>query len=145
MLGSGWREKEQVGDHVKWPTEHRETGYWIASIWSPRIQDVETFDCGCAYDRETGAPRPADPDCRWCHGDPGSRSMGITWGLHAVVMNGSRLAWDPHPARDPNATLYFRSAVTFECVDPAKLVPRCRQGACGEGLIDRQDCYHRKG
>ena len=111
---------ERIGDHVNWPTHHWEQGYWIASVWSPRIPDRETFDCGCAYDSDN-QPKPPDPDCRWCHGEPHKRSMGITWGLHAVVMRGARLAWDPHPSRDPNAGLYFAGAVTFVVTDPALL------------------------
>lgn len=114
-------EPERIGDHVNWPTHHYESGYWIAGIWSSRIPDTEAFDCGCAYD-ENNEPKAADPDCRWCHGEPHKRSMGITWGLHAVVMKDARLAWDPHPDRDPNATLYFTGATTWQVTDPAQLV-----------------------
>lgn len=120
MLGDGWQEVERIGDHVNWPTRHHESGYWMATIWSPRIPDTESFDCGCAYD-ENNQPKAADPDCRWCHGEPHKRSMGITWGLHAVVMRNGVLAWDPHPERDASATLYFRSATTWRVDDPSLL------------------------
>lgn len=132
-------EPERIGDHVNWPTYHHEPGYWIAGIWSPRIPDREVFGCGCA-DRVPGG----DPACEWCHGEPDKRSHGISWGLHAVVMENARLAWDPHPLRDPNMTLYFSGATTFQVTDPAKIPMRCQKGACGEGLIDPQDCYHRR-
>lgn len=99
-----------------WPTEHREDGYWIAIVRSPRIPDVETFGCGCA-DRVPGG----DPACKWCHGEPGKRSMGIRWGLHAVVMFGWHLAWDPHPDSDGKIGP-IRAAETFHLADPAPAI-----------------------
>lgn len=131
---------ERIGDHVNWLTGHHEQGYWMAAIWSPRIPDREMTGCGCT-DRTDGA---GDPDCEWCHGRPAERNLGILWGLHAVVMFNDQLVWDPHPDADPNATLYFNSATTWYVEDPARLTPRCRKGACGEDIIDQQDCYHRK-
>jgi hypothetical protein len=125
MLGEGWRGKERIEDYVNWPTSHYERGYWMATIWSPRIPDVETFDCGCAYDQNNESTDP-DPNCKWCHGDPGSRSMGITWGLHAVVMLGANLAWDPHPAREKNPTLYFCGASKWTVTDPSQLISKAK-------------------
>lgn len=130
-------QPERIGDHLNWPTDHYERGYWLASIWSPRIPDQEVRGCGCAA-RVTGG----DPACEWCHGKPGERFHGISWGLHMVVMENRTLVWDPHPARDPSATLYFQAATTFHVNDPSRLLTRCQKGACGEGLIDPRDCYH---
>jgi hypothetical protein len=119
LLGTGWQNPESIGDYRLWPTSHHEMGYWIAGIWSPRIPDEEKFGCGCV-ERVPGG----DPECEWCHGEPEKRSMGIQWGLHAVVMQYGQVAWDPHPEaedRGPDETIYFRSAVTFHVVDPAQL------------------------
>lgn len=116
MLGAGWKDIERIGDHEVWPTEHREPGFWVASIWSPRIPDRETFGCGCA-DRTPGG----NPECEWCHGKPHERSMGISWGLHAVVMRDNRLVWDPDPDRDPDLKLRFRGAMTWRIANPAQL------------------------
>lgn len=111
------RVPETLDSWREWPTHHYEPGFWIATIKSPRIPDVEQFGCGCAARVEGG-----DPACRWCHGEPDKRSMGIQWGLHAVVMEGGRLAWDPHPEADPDAPLIFRGATAFRVSDPARLV-----------------------
>jgi hypothetical protein len=46
--------------------------------------------------------RPRIPDVR--------QRLGIDWGLHAVVMQDARLAWDPHPAARPGAAMSFHSA-----------------------------------
>jgi hypothetical protein len=130
---------ERIGDHLGWPSEHHERGYWLAGIWSSRIPDREMRGCGCAS-RVAGG----DPSCEWCHGRPDERFLGIEWGLHMVVMENWSLVWDPHPERDPDAPLYIQSATTFHVGDPAKLIARCTRGACGEGLIDAHDCYHRE-
>lgn len=136
-LGDG---PERIGDHVNWPTHHHEQGYWMAAIWSPRIPDEEMRGCGCA-DRTSGA---GDPACEWCHGQPSERRLGINWGLHAVVMFNAKLVWDPHPDAAPTTqTMYFDAATTWHVDDPSQIPRRCRKGACGEGLIDPQDCYHR--
>lgn len=113
MLGDGWKRVERAGDHEQWPTSHYEPGYWLAGIWSTRIPDVERFGCGCA-ERVPGG----DTNCRWCEGCPDERFMGVDWGLHVVVMQNARVAWDPHPDANPDAPLYFRSATTFRLVDP---------------------------
>jgi len=102
-----------------WPTRHHERGYWIASVYSYRIPDVHEFGCGCAS-RTNGV---GDPECRWCAGKPHERSMGIRWGLHAVVMHGAKCVWDPHPERDKGFGP-FRSATTFHVEDPALLAAR---------------------
>ncbi len=108
---------EQLDDLDSWPTSHYHPGYWIAAIKSPRIPAREAFGCGCTESVPDG-----DPDCRWCEGEPGKRSMGIEWGLHAVVMHGGVVAWDPHPEaedRDPDEPILFYSATTFVVVDPS--------------------------
>lgn len=133
-------DPETLESYKQWPTTHWEDGYWIAAVWSPRIPDREEFGCGCPEHTEDGKP---DPDCRWCHGKPETRSMGIFWGLHAVVMRGGELAWDPHPERTGTVGP-FQSATTFVAVDVGRLIPRCVKGACGEGLVDSADCYHRR-
>ena len=107
---------ETLDSWKDWPWQHYEPGYWIAGVHSPRIPDVETFGCGC-----TSKVPGGDPECRWCHGKPDERSMGIAWGLHAVVMHGSALAHDPHPEADGTVGR-FRSAATFHLDDPAPAV-----------------------
>lgn len=110
---SGSRGSHEEPDSWKaWPTHHYEPGYWIAGVYSYRIPDVEEFGCGCV-ERVPGG----DPECEWCHGEPGKRSMGIRWGLHAVVMQNGRCVWDPHPERDKGFGP-FRSAITFGIADP---------------------------
>lgn len=107
---------ETLDSWKDWPAEHREEGYWIATVYSPRIPDVELFGCGCAAKVPGG-----DPSCQWCGGKPDTRSMGIAWGLHAVVMRGGALAWDPHPESD-GTIVRFRGATTFHLDDPAPAV-----------------------
>lgn len=119
-------DREHLDDWKKWPTRHYADGYWIATVWSPRIPDVETFGCACAS-RVPGG----DPECKWCHGKPDERSMGIRWGLHAVVAKGGRIVWDPHPdaQHDDETEWYFAGATRFVLHDPSALVPRDRSVA----------------
>lgn len=117
MLGDSWKEPETLDSWRTWPDRHFENGYWIATIYSHRIPDVEEFGCGCG----------GDPSCKWCGGRPESRSMGITWGLHAVVMFGGRLAWDPHPERTGKVGP-FRGAMIFRLEDPAPAFRALRDG-----------------
>jgi hypothetical protein len=112
-LGSTWRLNETLESWREWPTSHYLEGYWIATVHSSRIPNFERFGCGCT-ERVPGG----DPECKWCAGKPETRSMGIAWGLHAVVMEGDRLAWDPHPERTGEVGP-FRGATTFRLADPA--------------------------
>jgi hypothetical protein len=116
LVCDSWKGEETFESWREWPEEHHEDGFWIATVRSPRIPTCERFGCGCA-DRVPGG----DPECKWCHGEPGKRSMGIAWGLHAVVMRYGTLAWDPHPERDGTIGP-FRSATTFRLTDPAPAV-----------------------
>jgi len=108
QTGEGWRNWPELGDH-------REFGYWIAGVHSPRIPDEIMRGCGCA-DRTPGG----DPDCEWCHGKPDERFLGIQWGLHAVVMNDRELVWDPSPRR-ADGVARLRAATTWHVIDPSKL------------------------
>jgi hypothetical protein len=116
-------DAETLDSWRDWPTNHYEEGFWIATVYSHRIPDVETFGCGCAS-RVPGG----DPDCKWCHGEPDKRPMGIQWGLHAVVMQHGRLAWDPHPERDKGFGP-FAGATTFRVVNPALALSALRKAA----------------
>lgn len=116
ILGDLWKEPETLDSWRQWPATHHEFGYWIATVKSSRIPDLQRFGCGCADDAGVG-----DPSCKWCHGKPGERSMGIQWGLHAVVMRNRDLAWDPHPLRDGTVGP-FRGAETFHLDDPAPAI-----------------------
>lgn len=114
VLGLGHRET--LESWRDWPTEHAEQGYWIAGVYSPRIPDIELFGCGC-----TARVPGGDLACEWCAGKPEERSMGISWGLHAVVMRGHELAHDPHPESD-GTIVRFSGATTFLLTDPAPAV-----------------------
>jgi hypothetical protein len=111
--------EETLDDWKSWPTSHYEEGYWIATVYSHRIPDYMEYGCGCVA-RVPGG----DPECKWCHGDPGSRAMGIVWGLHAVVFQHGRLAWDPHPERDKGFGP-FRGVTRFVLADPAPAFAAC--------------------
>lgn len=102
-------EAETLESWRDWPTEHHEQGYWIATVYSHRIPDVELRGCGCEGLR---------PDCEWCGGEPESRVLGIAWGLHAVVMRNRECVWDPHPERDRGFGP-LAGAMTFYLEDPA--------------------------
>lgn len=104
---------EEIGEHINWPTSCWNPGYWIATVWSPRIPDEEVFGCGCG----------ADPDCQWCHGEPEKRKHPPRLGLHAVVMENGGLAFDPHPEREADPTLYFYGAAVIHVGNPALLSP----------------------
>lgn len=117
-LSDTWAQRETLDSWKKWPADHHEPGYWIATVYSYRIPDVEEFGCGCADSVPGG-----DPACRWCHGNPGGRYLGIAWGLHAVVMRHGECVWDPHPERDKGFGP-FRAATTFRVEDPALLAAR---------------------
>lgn len=111
----GIAEPETLDSWREWPQSHYEPGYWIAAVKSPRIPDVEEFGCGCVAQVPGG-----DPECEWCGGKPETRSMGIRWGLHAVVMRHGRCVWDPHPERSDTVGP-FAGATTFRAVDPGAL------------------------
>lgn len=115
MLGDTWAEVETLDSWREWPTEHNVRGYWIATVYSHRIPDEERFGCGCA-DRMPGG----DPKCKWCHGEPDKRPMGIQWGLHAVVMKHGECDWDPHPERAKGFGP-FRCATRWYAADPAQI------------------------
>lgn len=101
--------KPNLDAYLAWPTSHVEPGFWIATIWSPRIPDTLEYGCGCASKVPGG-----DPECQWCHGKPDERFLGVAWGLHAVVMEDDHLAWDPHPDATEGQLLYIRDVTTFE-------------------------------
>jgi hypothetical protein len=125
---TGWDRVETLDSWRSWPERHYESGYWIGTVYSHRIPDREMRGCGCTQRSPEG-----DPNCKWCGGDPSSRSLGIEWGLHAVVMNNANLAWDPHPERDRGFGP-FRSAKRFVLEDPAPAIRALRM--VKEGLRD---------
>lgn len=43
-LGDTWKGVETLDSYKEWPERHFEHGYWIATVWSPRIPDIETPD-----------------------------------------------------------------------------------------------------
>lgn len=116
LVGGKAGELEYLEDVHTWPKvgEVLHRGFWIAGVKSPRVPAKEIFGCWC---KEDGS---GDPECEWCHGKPKKRYHGVEWGLHAVVMNGSSLAWDPHPRRDDGVGP-IHNATTWRVIDPAKL------------------------
>lgn len=56
------------------------------------------------------APAP----CSYCD------ATGLKPSLHAIVMRGREIAWDPHPQRDMGH-LGFVSGEQFGCPDPTKI------------------------
>lgn len=81
--------------------------HWIATVKSPRGK----ARCGgCKGTRELDG----DP-CQWCD------ATGLVPSLHAVVMCGREIVWDPHPQREMGH-LGFLSGEWFIVRDPAKLV-----------------------
>lgn len=95
--------------------------YWIATVLSPR---GKTRCNVCKGERETAtqwdkelstyqildAPAP----CSYCD------ATGLKPSLHAIVMRGREIAWDPHPQRDMGH-LGFVSGEQFGCPDPTKI------------------------
>jgi hypothetical protein len=103
-----------------WPSER----YWIATVKSPRGKTRCSVCKGekatsRQWDGELGdyvefdEPQP----CGHCE------ATGLVASLHAVVMYGRDLVWDPHPQRDMGH-LGFVSGNQFGVADPSLLVPR---------------------
>lgn len=117
QVSRDYNRAEHLDDWRSWPRTLYRPGYWIASVYSPRIPDEAVTGCGCV-ERVPGG----DPECEWCHGSPEDRHHGVRWGLHAVVMKNGQCAWDPHPERVRDPRFHFRSAMTFVVEDPAVLL-----------------------
>lgn len=75
--------------------------YWIATVKSPRSLQ-RCSNC-----------KGADGGCEWC-------TDGRYPSLHAIVMRGKHIAWDPHPERDMGH-LGFVQGDWFVALDPARL------------------------
>lgn len=91
-VGDSWGQTRDPEAYLEWPTEHFCFGYWMATVWSPRVVDLV--------------------------GDDGY----MEWGLHAVVMRGSDLAWDPFPGADwSEEPMRFRSCTSWRVWDPGQL------------------------
>lgn len=83
--------------------------YWIATVKSPRSK------ARCNGCKGTGQSQHEEGPCGWCG------ESGLVPSLHAVVMCGGELVWDPHPQRDMGH-LGFVSGEWFVVRDPARLV-----------------------
>lgn len=95
-------------------------GYWIATVLSARFREP---DCGhCTPDRR----RKSRPDVGFFRRDecPVCDGTGHAVGLHAVVMEGRRRVWDPHPQADWDAPLRFMGEDFFVVTDPSRLTAR---------------------
>lgn len=111
-----------AGDDPKRLTGSPGEIYWIATVYSPRGR-ARCSTCGGAgaaasqwVDGEYvtyGEPRP----CMRC------QASGLVPALHAVVMFGYELVWDPHPER-AMGHLGYVGGEQFGVVDPAALVLR---------------------
>lgn len=114
---------EILTDFMSWPKQPPyHSGFWIGTFWSPRILDRPMYGCGCPWDDDDEYVGP-DSDCKFCHGEPHRRYHGIDWGLHAVVLKGGRVAWDPHPlSRARKEYCYWRAEMQFIVTDPSKLI-----------------------
>lgn len=111
--------------HSKYPYEYVDEflkeprrvipGFWIATVESPRFT---TMCSRCAgFGRITAilvSKRKRGMRCFHCKG------TGKVTGLHAVVMEGMTLAWDPSPDRDMGIGR-FHGETVFVVIDPAKL------------------------
>lgn len=123
-LGKRPRDRAEIlTDYQSWPSEAPyHNGFWIGTFWSPRILDRPMYGCGCPWDEQDNFVG-ANPDCRWCAGEPLRRYMGVDWGMHAVVMKGGKVAWDPHSlSRERKEYNYWRAEMTIVVTDPSKLI-----------------------
>lgn len=100
-----------------WPGDR----WWIATVKSPRGlarcsackgsgQEERYWDGDQFVELDEARP------CSYC-------TDGLAPSLHAIVMYGRELAWDPHPQREMGH-LGFVSGEQFGAPDPAKLVLR---------------------
>ena len=96
--------------------------YWIATVYSPRGKTRCTICKGeretlRQYDRKTGDWFDLDEldACWYCE------ATGLIASLHAVVMHGRELVWDPHPQREMGH-LGFISGEQFGVPDPARVM-----------------------
>jgi len=93
--------------------------YWIATVKSPRGR---TRCSVCKGERETKSQWVEDhyeeydepQPCLYCD------ATGLVPSLHAVVMCGKEMVWDPHPQRDMGH-LGFVSGEWFIARDPSQL------------------------
>jgi hypothetical protein len=136
--GVGMMKRTYMEPHPEFPYEFVSVfqerppyypGLWIATVESPRF----TTRCHrCAGEGEirvyldAWVEGVADEDrdsrmvaCHECGGD------GRTSGLHAVVMSGAILAWDPSPQREEGFGR-FHGEVVFVVTDGSKLVRSAR-------------------
>jgi hypothetical protein len=112
--------------HPKYPFEQSavfnerpplHNSYWIATVKSPRF----TTTCNRCWGQrkiqvilDTEARRKRTIKCHRCDGS------GRQPGLHAVVMQYAKLAWDPSPQRDMGHG-GFHGETLFIVGDPARL------------------------
>lgn len=128
--------KHYTERHPEYPYEWLNVGYdeppnsyhglWIATVESPRFTTTCTR-CGGAKKievllKEDGhlphdERERATVSCVVCEG------TGHEPGLHAVVMRGYELAWDPSPEREMGFGRY-RGETTFIVTDPSLLARR---------------------
>jgi hypothetical protein len=108
----------------------RLTGYpsqgtmWLATVLSPRIK-AKCRSCEGAgfvwseYDYEKGerVHFAEETACRWCEG------TGRVPGLHAILMQGKDVLYDPHPQREMGH-LGFVDGTIFVALDPGRLTLR---------------------
>lgn len=105
-----------------WPGDR----YWIATVKSPRGKTR------CSVCKGTGATSEqwnkeleeyvaldCEQPCDYC------AATGLVPSLHALVMFGRDIVWDPHPQRDMGH-LGFISGEQFGAPDPARLTLRRR-------------------
>lgn len=100
-----------------WPSDR----YWIATVKSPRGR-ARCNVCGgggetaTQWDKKfsTYVTLDAPAPCTYCEGS------GLVPSLHAIVMYGREIAWDPHPQRDMGH-LGFISGEQFGVPDPVRV------------------------
>lgn len=130
--GIGMKRIVYFKPHPKYPFEYVDIakakppdhpGYWIATVESPRFTTlchrcfgkkrikVYLKDDGHLPEKERVSRRER---CFACKG------KGREIGLHAVVMQGNKLAWDPSPKRDMGIGR-FRGETLFYVNDPSLL------------------------
>jgi hypothetical protein len=99
------------------PKQTLNNGFWIATVISPRFREPVCHNCS----PERAASEPPffwrRDECPYCD------ATGHQRGLHAVVMEHGRLAWDPHPQADYSEPQVVGETV-FVVTDPARLPAR---------------------
>lgn len=93
-------------------------GFWIATTVSPRYRESVCHYCNAVRAESEPPYFWRRDECPHCNG------TGQQRGLHAVVMEHGKLAWDPHPQATWPDELPIVGETYFTVTDPSRLTAR---------------------